>query len=316
MPTKQRQTPQEQTVSGTPTGFNNNFIIEAFSRPRMTNSQTLFQGKNNSYIKFQRDQDASAASGAGGRGFTQCGAIDLVAGLNSANKPTNDERDPNFFNDASRIYLTQKGKINQYFGIAKGSSTGKEKWSAGIAIKSDNVNIIGRNHIKLVTSRARINSKERNAQGGILDGSGKIDLIAGNFSGEENVSSVEAFGSKAPSGKKKTLQPIPKGDNLKDLLDEILNKLSDIQGFTLDNRRALLEVAINYTTHMHPGFAGPIPVVTTPSPMGLAILPTITGQFAKIPEQVIGSVNIANLRENYLNPNFPEFINSKNVSTT
>ena len=95
-----------------------------------------------------------------------------------------------------------------------------------------------------------------------------------------------------------------------------LNKLSDIQGFTLDNRRAILEVATNYATHLHPGFAGLIPVITTPTPMALAILPTITGQFAKIPEMIIGSVNIANLRENYLNPNFPEFINSKNVSTT
>ena len=316
MSTKQRQTPQEQTVSGTPTGFNNNFIIETFSRPRMTNSQTLFQGKNNSYIRFQRDQDASAASGAGGRGFTQCGAIDLVAGLNSANSTINDERDPNPFNDASRIYLTQKGKINHYFGVAKGSSIGKERWSAGIAIKSDNVNIIGRNHIKLVTSRARINSKEKNAQGGLLDGSGKIDLIAGNFSGKETVESFEIFGFKIPIRKKKVLQPIPKGENLKDLLNEILNKLSDIQGFTLDNRRAILEVATNYTTHIHPGFAGNIPVVTTPTPMALVVLPTITREFAKIPEQVIGSVNIANLRENYLNPNFPEFINSKNVSTT
>jgi len=316
MPTNQRQTPQEQTVSGTPTGFNNNFIIENFSRPRLTNSQTLYLGKNNCYIKLQRDQDASAASGAGGRGFTQAGAIDIVAGLNSANATVNDERDPNCFNDASRIYLTQKGKINQYFGVAKGSSIGRERWSAGIAIKSDNVNIIGRNHIKLVTSRARINSKERNAQGGLLDGSGKIDLIAGNFSGNETVKSLEVFGFKLPMKKKKTLQPIPKGDNLKDLLDDILNKLSDIQGFTLDNRRAILEVATNYAKHDHPGFAGQVPVKTTPPPAAIKILPTIAGEYSKIPEQVIGSVNIANLRENYLNPNFPEFINSKNVSTT
>ena len=316
MPTKHRQTPQEQTVSGTPTGFNNNFIVEPFCRPRMSNSHTLFQGKNNSYIRFQRDQDASRASGAGGRGFTQAGAIDIVAGLNSANATVNDKRDSNPFNDASRIYLTQKGKINHYFGVAKGSSIGQERWSAGIAIKSDNVNIIGRNHIKLVTSRARINSKEKNAQGGLLDGSGKIDLIAGNFSGKETVESFEIFGFKIPIRKKKVLQPIPKGENLKDLLNEILNKLSDIQGFTLDNRRAILEVATNYTTHAHPGFAGNIPVVTTPTPMALVVLPTITREFAKIPEQVIGSVNIANLRENYLNPNFPEFINSKNVSTT
>lgn len=314
MSTKQRITKQEKTQAGTPTGINNNFIIEKIPKLRVSNSQTVYQGKNNSFIKLGRDQDASLASGAGGKGYTQCGAIDIVAGLDSVNGPHEEERDPNFFNDASRIYLTQKGKINQYFGVAKGSSIGQENWDAGIGIKSDNVNIIGKKHIKLVTSRARINSKEKTGQGGLLDGSGKIDFIAGNFSGDETVKSLEAFGFKLPLKKKKVLQPLVKGDNLEDLLNEILKKITDVQGFVLDNRRAIIEIGASYVSHMHPTVTPPFS--TLPTPMGLTILPTITGQFAKIPEDVIGSVNIGNLRENYLNPNFPEYIKSKNVSTT
>lgn len=316
MSNKQRKTTQEKTQTGTPTGLNNNFIFEKFPKLRTTNSQVLFEGKNNSFIKLGRDQDASRASGGGGKGFTQCGSVDIVAGLDSANGAHDEQRDPNFFNDASRIYLTQKGKINQYFGVAKGSSLGQEKWDAGIGIKSDNINIIGKKHIKLVTSRARINSKERSGQGGLLDGSGKIDFIAGNFSGEETVKSLEIFGFKLPIKKKKVLQPLIKGDNQADLLDEMLKKITDIQGAVLDNRRAILEIALSYSSHIHPGVCAVGPVVTTPTPMALTILPTITNQFSKIPEDVIGSVNVGNLRENYLNPNFPEYIKSKNVSTT
>ena len=42
---KQRVTEQEKTQSGTPTGMNNNFIIEKFSRPRGRNSSVNFEGK-------------------------------------------------------------------------------------------------------------------------------------------------------------------------------------------------------------------------------------------------------------------------------
>jgi len=316
MSKQQRKTTQEKTQTGTPTGMNNNFILEKFPKLRTTNSQVTFLGKNNSFIKLGRDQDASRASGAGGKGFTQCGAVDIVAGLDSANGAHDEQRDPNFFNDASRIYLTQKGKINHYFGVAKGSSLGEEKWDAAIGIKSDNINIIGKKHIKLVTSRARINTKEKSGQGGLLDGSGKIDFIAGNFSGDETVKSLEIFGFKIPIKKKKVLQPLIKGDNQADLLDEMLKKITDIQGAVLDNRKAILEIGLSYSSHIHPGVCAVGPVVTTPTPMALTIISTISSQFSKIPEDVIGSVNVGNLRENYLNPNFPEYIKSKNVSTT
>lgn len=316
MTTPQRKTEQEKTAGGTPTGINNNFILEKIPRLRVTNSQVVIEGKNNCFIKLGRDQNASRASGAGGRGFTQCGAIDIIAGLDSANGPHDEERDPNPFTDASRIYLTQKGKINQAFGIAKGSAIGEENWNSGIAMKSDNVNIIGRKHIKLVTSRARINTKERTGQGGLLDGSGKIDFIAGNFSGQETVKSLDVFGIKIPIKKAKTLQPLIKGDNLAELLDDVLKKITDIQGAVLDNRRAILEIGLSYSSHIHPGVCAAGPVITTPTPMALTIAPTLASGFSKIPEDVIGSVNVGNLRENYLNPNFPEFIKSKNVNTT
>ena len=316
MTKKQRIVEEQKTASGTPTGMNNNFVIEKVPKLRQTNSQVLIEGKNNAFIKLGRDQDASRASGAGGKGYTQCGAIDIVVGLDGANDPHDEKRDPNFFNDSSRIYLTQKGKINHYFGAAKGSSSGAEKWDSGIGIKSDNVNIIGKKHIKLITSKARINSEERSGQGGVLDGAGKIDFIAGNFSGEENVKSFEVFGLKIPTKKAKVLQPLVKGDNLVNFCNDLLEVIEDLQGAILDNRRATLELATNYASHIHPGVCAVGPVVTTPTPMAAAIVSTITSQVSKIPQDVLSTTNVAGLKENYLNPNFPEYINSKNVNTT
>ena len=219
---KQRIVKQERILNNTPMGLNNNFVIEEFAKPRTTNSQNLIKGQNNSYISFGRDKNAGGASGAGGRGFTQCGAIDLVAGLDSSNALHEEEREPNFFTDASRMYITQKGKVDSYFGLAKGSRDGDEKWSAGIGIKSDKVNIIGRNHIKIVTGKARINTDEKTAAGGSYSGAGKIDLIAGNFTGKEKPKSIPILGNLLGPTEKKVLQPIPKGDNLVELLKEIL----------------------------------------------------------------------------------------------
>ena len=317
--TRQQRISKQDFINGrTPTGLNNNFISEEVPKLRVTNSQNVLKGQNNSFMVLKRDSHAGQASGAGGLGYTQCGAIDLVAGLDSANGPHEKEREPNFFNDASRIYITQKGKIDKYFGISQGSKVGDEKWRSGIGIKSDNVNIIGRNHIKIVTGKARVNGDERNSAGGLISGPGKIDLIAGNFTGEEEPKTLNLLGAAFGIGTKpkKVLQPIPKGDNLLELLTEILDQLSTIQGYTLDNRRSIIDLALNYSSHIHVGVCPVGPVTTTPTPSALGVIPIVTKQFAKIPEIVLNEINLGVLEENYLNSKMPDYINSRNVSTT
>ena len=315
---QQRIAKQNFINNTTPTGLNNNFIPEEVPVLRVTNAQNIIKGQNNSFVVLKRDSHAGQASGAGGRGFTQCGAIDIIAGLDSANGPHEKEREPNFFNDASRIYLTQKGKIDKYFGISKGSKNGDEQWRSGIGIKSDNVNIIGRSHVKIVTGKARVNGDERNSAGGSMTGAGKIDLIAGNFTGEEEPRPLNILGSLFDIGgkPKKVLQPIPKGDNLLELLTEILDQLSTIQGYTLDNRRSIIDLAINYSSHVHVGVCAAGPVTTTPSPSALGVIPIITSQFTKIPEIILNEINLGVLEENYLNSKMPDYINSRNVNTT
>lgn len=313
---KQRIAKQERLLENAPLGLNNNFIIEEYAKPRITNSQNLIKGQNNSYILFGRDKHAGQASGAGGRGFTQCGAIDIVAGLDSSNKLHEEEREPNFFTDASRIYITQKGKIDTYFGLANGSREGEEKWSSGIGIKGDKVDIIGRNHIKIVTGKARINADEKTSAGGSYIGAGKIDLIAGNFTGTEEPKPISVMGTSLGQTEKKVLQPIPKGDNLVELLKEILEQLSTIQGYTLDNRRSIIELALNYSSHIHVGVCPVGPITTTPSPSALGVIPIVTNQIAKIPQTVMNEINLGLAELKHLDPKFGDYINSRNVNTT
>ena len=80
--------------------------------------------------------------------------------------------------------------------------------------------------------------------------------------------------------------------------------LKDLQAAVLDNRRANLELAINYAKHQHVGTAGTIPAVAYPTPNAIEIAPTIASQAGKVSQDILGATNVAGLRENYLNSNF------------
>lgn len=116
--------------------------------------------------------------------------------------------------------------------------------------------------------------------------------------------------------KAKVLQPLVKGDNLVSFCEDLLDIIEDLQSAILDNRRATLELATSYASHIHPGVCAVGPVVTTPTPMAIGVVPTIASQVGKIPQDILSTTNVAGLRENYLNPNFSEYINSRNVNTT
>jgi len=133
------------------------FIPEYIKAP----CEKVISGENNSYIVLGRDRPSIRWSGYGGKGDTKCGMIDLVVGRVGNYEPQNDDKvytDPNFKQDAARIYLTQKGDPDDYFGIAAGK-IGKPKARSAVVVKSDHTRIIGRESIKLVTGTDAINSQ-------------------------------------------------------------------------------------------------------------------------------------------------------------
>ena len=108
---------------------------------------------------------------------------------------------PNFNADAARIYISRLTDVDLYFGIDVAQPSA-QKGLSGIGIKADQVRIVGREGIKIVTGAMRSDKgTEVNSLGGKIPVAPKIDLMAGNDV--------------------KVLQPIVKGDNLNACLLEL-----------------------------------------------------------------------------------------------
>ena len=285
-----------------------NRAVENNSRWDQTGSEKVIHSDNNSFIILGRDRHSSKASGKGGEGFTQCGKIDLVAGLNSQNTKNNDRENPNFFSDAARVYISQKSNVDRYFGITKGSEDIESNNLSCVAAKADHVRIIGRNHIKLVTGAGRINQQETDARGFPLETSGKIDFITGN-----NTEPIFIQSDIGPL-KINSLQPLVKGESLIMFLNDLISTISDIQNQVFANKKALLKIASNYAGHVHisPFFGIPVP----PSPTALGTIETITSLFADLPEAIAIETNLENLNTNYFGEEKGLYILSRNVRTT
>jgi len=160
--------------------------------------ETVYQGQNNSWIVLGRDRPGPIGSGYGGIGASNASSIDIVVGRTGRegrNVDTNDTTivaDNDFKSDSARVYISDRTDLDINFGIVPGR-IGNPTGRSGIGIKADNVRIVAREGIKLVTRTDDTNSK-----GGNTDVILGVDIIAGNDDSD--------------------LQPMVKGDNLVQLL--------------------------------------------------------------------------------------------------
>lgn len=196
--------------------------------------------QRNTYIVFGRDRPSGWDTGYGGKGHEKSSAIDIVVGRLSSFRATehlNEYVNPSIGADASRIYLSQKADIDDYYGISNGK-TGNSKARAAIAIKSDDIRIVARNTIKIVTEKdTKLSANDPN-----LISTG-VQLIANNDS--------------------TNMQPIPRGEQLvkfiMDLKDNIIELNGIVNGFMeIQNR---VNVSLSSHVHLSPFFGNP----TSPS---------------------------------------------------
>ncbi|MEK6878598.1 MAG: hypothetical protein AABY22_03270, partial [Nanoarchaeota archaeon] len=88
-----------------------------------THSENILENGHNAWIVLGRDRPSNRLSGYGGRGDTQAASIDIVVGRMSNNASAfsqNGKRiwvDPDFENDAARIYVSQKTDIDENFKL-------------------------------------------------------------------------------------------------------------------------------------------------------------------------------------------------------
>jgi len=156
------------------------------------------QPKTNAQMVFTKDRPGSRFSGKGSD--TGAAAIDIVVGRMGSKATENQLVDPNFTDDAARIYISQKSDVDVNFGL-KAGGVGIANDKSAIALKADGIRIIAREGIKLVTGTDKSNS-----QGGTIKSAYGIDIIAGNYD--------------------KELEPMVKGKKLTDSL----KKLADLVG--------------------------------------------------------------------------------------
>ena len=185
------------------------------------------------FITMGGDRPGSIFSGFGARGFDGTDTIDLVVGRGASARggdgPPESSLINNMFSaDASRIYISQLTHIDKNFGIAEGYHR-RPKPRAGIGIKSDDVRIIGRNSVKIVTGRGggfrgHGFRGETNAQGGKSSIAPAIELIAGNYDDNKFVYG----GLYNPIDKVPYLQSAVKGENLVAALDELTDIIGNL----------------------------------------------------------------------------------------
>lgn len=148
---------------------------------------------NNAFIIIGNDRVEKLHTGYGGQGNTQSDAIDIVAGMggHSPREVDKDENtiytNPNFFIDSARIYISQKTDVDKNFGIGKfGKKEGADEdpdlfdpgeygAKSAIVTKADNIRIIGRESIRIVTG-----TDAKNSQGGDCLGKSGVEIIAMN----------------------------------------------------------------------------------------------------------------------------------------
>tara|TARA_R110001592_G_scaffold89913_1_gene264287 strand:+ start:1299 stop:2327 length:1029 start_codon:yes stop_codon:yes gene_type:complete len=312
-------------------GIANKNLREAHPTYELAGSEKIEKGKNNSFIIQGRDRPGNLYSGYGGRGATQAARIDLIAGLGSSYRskdgsygPPNKDTiiNPNFAMDAARIYISQKADIDRYMGLAEVPMQAPAGRST-IGLKADTIRIHSRQDIKIVTGRARYEGLggdgERLSNGGVNQTVGTISLIAGNYTDKEQRSSFDIlrpFGRTTDTRNK--LQPIPKGENLSECIEDIvkaLQELSALVGTNTSMIKIMNRELINPMNHFATAPGAPTTFNTgTYTLLAAPLVKTMITSAFNVREMT--NKNLGMIKLNYLSKYGSDYINSRYVFTT
>lgn len=312
---------------GLGSGIANKIIDEPIPGLDVASSERWIPGKNNSFIVLGRDRPSHSLSGFGGMGATQCGRVDLIAGMGAAFLHRDGKRlppckeqllGPNFAIDAARVYISQKTHLDKDMGLAAVDGDLGAGFS-GIGLKADTLRIHGRHDVKIVTGRGKFQGLgldgERLSSGGRNQEVGKICFIAGNDTGVEKKirkNILNPFGRIREESKQK-LQALVKGDNLLECIEDIYEALERLNSEIASNQRQIDILGRGLAKHWHVSPSGP----TFPS-HDAVITKTISAikQAKEVTEKNLHQKDISLMRINYLKPIGSDYILSRGVYTT
>jgi hypothetical protein len=226
----------------------------------------------------------------------------MVVGRGAFSPPDNNKRlDPNFYSDAARVYITQKGHIDNSAGIADGilKDFMSSKDKSAILAKADHVRLMAREGIKIVTGNAKNSAgqAEPNSRGTDVAKVPKIEFIAGNYTEPDFLSNSGA----------KILQPLVKGDNLVEYLVQLQAEIAEVLSLVQANTLDLLNLF---------GVVAGITAVPAP-PVSAFCVATQTAQANRYGKMMAQQQNLIALETNYLELGKGNlYINSGYVYTT
>jgi len=200
--------------------------------------ETIFFGPYGSHIALGADrlnprEGFKYGGGKGTKGVFASAHIDLVAGRDSVDQyqenipsvPVN----PDALRDAARVYISQNCDVDDQFNCAEGT-VGNIRSKSTVVAKGDQIRIIGREGIKIITGTDVVNSKGKK-----IRSVPPIDLIAGNAPPE-------------------MMQPVPRGINLRDALQALVDRINQLSGI-LDNFLTMQQAYNSVLmSHVHPDF--------------------------------------------------------------
>jgi hypothetical protein len=274
---------------------------------RRLSNEKVIDGYDDTYIVLGRDRNGSEYSGKGGVGYTKCGAIDIVAGrtTNKVYKQNKEQIEngtflnPSFSEDAARIYISQKTDVDLSFAIPS-STHGIAQIGSAIAAKADNIRIMARESVKIVSSMSTENSS-----GLQIPGAG-IELIA-----IEPGLTLDDYLSPADDPENPVMQPIPKGDNLRLAFEEVLGLLNNLAGLFTEYVALQTELNHYFASHTHlETFYGNqgIPSIDVSSPLCINNI--------EVQDYIINGLesfvknNLNQVRNKYIVPGTKKYINS------
>lgn len=189
-------------------------------------------------IVLTKDNYGSRATGLGGAGGTKCEAIDIVAGsLSSEDRilTSNIRSRANFASDGARIYLTERGDINHYFGTENSDpvTSISSKMKSGVGIKADHTLVIGRERVRILAGLGKFQGGERLVNG----------LAGGNVTPRIEIGSIV----------EDDYQPAVRGDNLIKYLKEMNEQFSTLSRKVIDLETKLMQYQFAMAFHEHVG---------------------------------------------------------------
>ena len=205
-------------------------------------------GPTGGRILFTKDNYGHVHSGLGGAGGTQCEAIDIVVGSlgNESRVYTSDiQSRANFASDAARIYLTERGSLEHYFGLGTPNTCFAANMKSGIGIKADHTYAIGREEVRILVGSANYTPKDSS------------DLLA------TGIRSIKPKITLARTTEK-DIQAAVLGGNLKEYLRKLVKKIMKIHSKVQTLEQKLIKLEISYAVHNHQG-AGVGVIQTAPA---------------------------------------------------